>query len=65
MHRFELKLDPAGTWSVIDALVGSPLVVGGKRLTGFSLEEAQQALFMANTGILRDIANRRRGRRPM
>ena len=42
---------------------GLPIEAEGKQLTGLDLEEAQQALFIANTGILRDIANRPRRRK--
>ena len=60
MQRFELKEDPANAWSVIDTLTGLPTELHGKVLHGLTLEDAQQGLFMANTGILRAIANRRR-----
>ena len=61
MQRFELKQEPEGSWAVIDSLKGLPIEAEGKQLKGLDLEEAQQALFIANTGILRDIANRRHG----
>lgn len=61
MQRFELKQDATGAWSVVDTLTGLPAETNGRPLKGLSLEEAQQALFLANTGILRDIADQRRG----
>jgi hypothetical protein len=58
MQRFELKQDFRDSWSVVDTLTGLPVEAKGKPLQRLSMPEAQHALFMANTGILLNIANR-------
>ena len=59
MQRFELKLDAAKTWTVMDTSTGLPAKAGDRQLTGLSLDEAQQAMFSANVELLRTVAERR------
>ena len=58
MPRYELMPMADNTWSVIDNSTSLPAQLSGKRLQGLSLEDAQQALFSINVGLLRSIADR-------
>ena len=64
MQRYELKQETDKTWCVIDNLSGLPVTAGGRLLKELSIQEARQAVFQLNAGILLDSANLGRGRRP-